>query len=70
MLAALLVRVLAFDHSPAQALAAPRFLLGRTFADSRDSLKIEKAVRSDVLNGLSSCGHMVVSLPDHDSLCG
>lgn len=69
-LAALLARVLAFGHGPAQALAAPRFLLGRTFADSRDSLKIEKAVGSDVLNRLSSRGHMVAPLPDHDPLCG
>ncbi len=69
-LSTLLVRLLSFGHGPAQALGEPRFLLGRTFADSRDSLKIERAAGTDTLAALSSRGHLVSGLPDHDPLCG
>ena len=40
-LSMVLTRLIDFDEPPAAALAGPRFLLGKTFSDSRDSLKIE-----------------------------
>lgn len=46
-----------------RALAQPRFLLGRTFSDSRDSLKLEASVGDDVARALADMGHEVVQLP-------
>ena len=40
-LSMVLTRLIDFGETPAAALAGPRFLLGKTFSDSRDSLKIE-----------------------------
>ncbi len=40
-LSMVLTRLIDFDEPPSAALAGPRFLLGKTFSDSRDSLKIE-----------------------------
>ncbi|HEY0124265.1 MAG TPA: gamma-glutamyltransferase [Rhizobium sp.] len=40
-LTVLLRHCIDLDMAPAEALAAPRFLLGRTFSDSRDTLKLE-----------------------------
>ncbi len=48
---------------PEQALAQPRFLLGRTFSDSRDSLKIEGSLRPEEAEALSALGHEVAMLP-------
>lgn len=57
---ALLLSLL-IDHgmNPAEALAHPRFLLGRTFSDSRDSLKIEAGGREGLTAGLAALGHEV-----------
>ncbi len=40
-LAMVLTRLLDYHEDPLSALYGPRFLLGKTFADSRDSLKLE-----------------------------
>lgn len=52
------------------ALNAPRFLLGRTFSDTRDTLKVEETVGADVLNELRSLGHHVSTLPPLSPLAG
>jgi len=49
--------------TPAQALAQPRFLLGKTFSDSRDSLKLEASHGPQMLTTLRSLGHQVAELP-------
>lgn len=66
-----------FDYSPIHqrpnyrwpngALAAPRFLLGKTFSDSTDNLKIESDVPVDVLNELKRGCH-ALSLFEAQSL--
>jgi gamma-glutamyltranspeptidase/glutathione hydrolase len=63
---------LMIDHGldPAAALARPRFLLGRTFSDSRDSLKIEENAGKDVLTGLAALGHEVSAIPALSPLGG
>lgn len=48
---------------PAEALAQPRFLLGRTFSDSGDSLKLEASHGSQMVAGLRDLGHQVSELP-------
>lgn len=53
------------DHgmTPEEALAQPRFLLGRTFSDSRDSLKIEGSLGEAAIAQLAALGHEVAPLP-------
>lgn len=48
------------DHGldPALALAAPRFLLGKTFSDSRDSLKLEENAGPEVFAALEAMEHV------------
>jgi gamma-glutamyltranspeptidase len=69
-LLAVLTRLIDFDLDPFQALARPRFLLGRTFSDSRDSLKIECDVGQGVLDELARRGHEVTALPAQSPLAG
>ncbi|TKT74538.1 gamma-glutamyltransferase [Aquamicrobium sp. LC103] len=69
-LATLLVRLIDHNLSPAEALAAPRFLLGRTFSDSRDNLKLEEAIPAGTLKQLGAMGHETALLPAHSPLCG
>jgi gamma-glutamyltranspeptidase/glutathione hydrolase len=53
------------DHgmTPQEALAQPRFLLGRTFSDSRDSLKVEQSLGAGIIADLAALGHVVAELP-------
>ena len=50
---------LMIDHGldPATALAHPRFLLGKTFSDSGDTLKLEAGLDSGIVAGLAAMGH-------------
>lgn len=65
-LAALLTRLIDYGMDPHSALAAPRFLLGKTFSDSTDNLKMESDVPQEVLNELQRRGH-ALSLVDAQS---
>lgn len=69
-LATLLARVIDHGHDPATALAAPRFLLGRTFSDSRDSLKMEKSAGAEILDELARRGHEVSPLEPKSPISG
>ncbi|MBO9513305.1 MAG: gamma-glutamyltransferase [Variovorax sp.] len=69
-LVALLTRLIDHGLDPAQALARPRFLLGRTFSDSRDSLKIEEDAGAEVLQALRTRGHELALLPARSPLAG
>ena len=69
-LAVLLTEVLLRNKSPLEALAAPRFLLGRTFSGSNVSLKIERAVGDVVLRELEARGHEVAEIPELSPLSG
>ena len=67
-----LILSLMIDHGldPAAALAQPRFLLGRTFSDTRDTLKIEENAGPAVLAGLAARGHEVSTIPALSPLGG
>jgi gamma-glutamyltranspeptidase/glutathione hydrolase len=60
------------DHGldPLAALSQPRFLLGKTFSDSRDSLKIEDNIGAACLSALADLGHEVSALPSFSPLGG
>ena len=62
-LAVLLTALIDLALSPTEALAEPRFLLGRTFSDSRDSLKIEASLGSAAISALTAIGHETAELP-------
>lgn len=68
---ALLLSLL-IDHglSPEAALAQPRFLLGKTFSDSRDSLKLEDNLADAVLTDLQKRGHELAKIPALSPLGG
>jgi len=69
-LSVLLSRLIDHGFDPLQALAAPRFLLGRTFSDTRDNLKIEASVGKDVIAAMSALGHETVAIPPLSALSG
>lgn len=62
-LAVLLTALIDLGLKPAEALAQPRFLLGRTFSDSRDSLKIEESLGPAAISTLTVLGHETAALP-------
>lgn len=53
-----------------QALCAPRWLLGRTWGQLSDSLKLEGRFSEDTLNSLRALGHEVERLPDFSEAVG
>lgn len=69
-LATVLTRAIDYDFLPFEALAAPRFLLGKTFSSSKDNLKIEEDVGKTVIAALMAKGHNVETLSAHNALCG
>lgn len=69
-LAAVLTRLIDYRMDPLQALSRPRFLLGRTFSDARDSLKIEADAGDDVIATLSTRGHEVSVIDAQSPLAG
>jgi gamma-glutamyltranspeptidase/glutathione hydrolase len=69
-LSMLLTRLINFSQTPREALAAPRFLLGRTFSDSRDSLKIEANISAQTLAILKSRGHEISLIDPQSPIAG
>ncbi|MGP9789191.1 gamma-glutamyltransferase family protein [Roseinatronobacter sp. NSM] len=69
-LAMLLTRLIDFGQAPAQALAGPRFLLGRTFSDSRDSLKLEGDVGASICADLAARGHAISMIAAQSPMAG
>ena len=66
-LSMVLTRLIDFGETPAAALAGPRFLLGKTFSDSRDSLKIESDVGAATLADLTARGHELSPIEPQES---
>ncbi|WP_343654855.1 gamma-glutamyltransferase [Cupriavidus sp.] len=69
-LAAVLTRLIDYGMDPMHALSRPRFLLGRTFSDTRDSLKMEADAGDDVIATLSARGHEVSVIDAQSPLAG
>jgi gamma-glutamyltranspeptidase/glutathione hydrolase len=69
-LAAVLTRLIDYGMEPMAALAAPRFLLGKTFSDASDSLKLEEGVAPEVVAELRQRGHGISLVASHSPLMG
>jgi gamma-glutamyltranspeptidase/glutathione hydrolase len=69
-LAAILTRLIDYGMDPLTALARPRFLLGKTFSDTRDALKLEEDAGADVFAALAARGHEVSTIAAQSPLAG
>jgi gamma-glutamyltranspeptidase/glutathione hydrolase len=69
-LSVLLMRLIDYGMSPGSALRGPRFLLGRTFSDGRDSLKLEGDAGSNVISELARRGHDISPIEKLSPLAG
>lgn len=69
-LATILTRMIDYGMDPLTALSRPRFLLGKTFSDSRDSLKLEKDAGEQVFQELAKRGHEMSVISAQSPLSG
>jgi len=68
--ATLFQRIQAFGDAPQQAIERPRWLLGRTWGQSSDSLKLERRFSEATFDALKSRGHDVEWLSPWDEAVG
>ncbi|HET9403663.1 MAG TPA: gamma-glutamyltransferase family protein [Burkholderiales bacterium] len=68
--AAVFTRIAVFGMDPQQAVSAPRWLLGRTWGQSSDSLKLESRFSTGVVADLARRGHEMEVLGEHDEAMG
>lgn len=66
----LATQLIDFAQTPQQALRAPRFLLGRSFFDSTDNLKLEADIGESIVHGLAARGHAIETTPVLSPLMG
>ncbi len=67
---AVFTRIANFGMSPQEAIAAPRWLLGRTWGNPSDTLKLESRFDQAVFAGLRARGHDVEELAAFDESVG
>lgn len=68
--AAVFTRIAVFGMDPQSAVAAPRWLLGRTWGETSDTLKLESRFPAAVPATLGAYGHEIEILPDYDETMG
>jgi gamma-glutamyltranspeptidase/glutathione hydrolase len=68
--AAVFTRIAVFGMDPQAAINAPRWLLGRTWGQTSDALKLESRFPASVLTVLGSYGHEIEILQDYDENMG
>jgi len=68
--AAVFARAIWGGHDVRSAIAAPRWLLGRTWAEPSTSLKVEARFPAAVIEGLRALGHPVEVVDDFDERMG
>jgi gamma-glutamyltranspeptidase/glutathione hydrolase len=69
-LSLLLTGLLDYGMTPEAALRQPRFLLGKTFSNSEDSLKLEADAGDAAFTGLRKLGHELVAIDPLSPLGG
>lgn len=67
---AVFTRTVLFGMNPQDAVAAPRWLLGRTWGNPSDTLKLESRFAPAVVERLRAMGHEVEVLGDYDETVG
>ena len=67
---AVFTRIAAFGMDPQQAVSAPRWLLGRTWGQTSDSLKLESRFSTGVVADLARRGHEMEVLAEYDEAMG
>lgn len=67
---AVFTRTAVHGLNPQQAVSEPRWLLGRTWGQSSDSLKLEARFPAQTVTQLRALGHDVELLADFDETCG
>ena len=67
---AVFTRIVSFGMSPSEAIAAPRWLLGRTWGQPSDTLKLESRFPASVVAQLRAMGHEIEMLGDYDEAAG
>ncbi|NKB48278.1 MAG: gamma-glutamyltransferase [Alphaproteobacteria bacterium] len=68
--AAVFARHVRFGHSLQAAITAPRWLLGRTWGDDSNNLKIEPRFAPGVIEALRAAGHDIVEVEPFSDLMG
>jgi len=68
--AAVFTRTVLFGMTPQAAIGAPRWLLGRTWGNASDTLKMESRFPPAVIEELRRRGHEVEVLADYDEAVG
>jgi len=68
--AAVFTRYAVFHQSLQQAVTAPRWLLGRTWGQVSDTLKLENRFDSDLIETLRKRGHEIEMLQAYDERTG
>ena len=68
--AAIFSRYVWGGHNVRSAVAAPRWLLGRTWAEQSTTLKLESRYSAGVIEGLRKLGHPVEIVADFDERMG
>jgi gamma-glutamyltranspeptidase len=68
--AAIFTRHVVFGQPVQQAVSAPRWLLGRTWGQSTESLKLESRFAPELVADLRARGHEVDVLQDYDETMG
>lgn len=63
-------RIVTFGMNPQAAIDAPRWLLGRTWGNASDNLKLEARFSSECVDALKSRGHDIEVLQDYDESMG
>ncbi|SET92354.1 gamma-glutamyltransferase [Paenibacillus sp. NFR01] len=66
----LLTRMLHYGMNPQEAVAAPRFVWGRTWGDPTQELKVERRVPAEVRAQLAAAGHLVREAAAYDGIMG
>ncbi|HEX6062579.1 MAG TPA: gamma-glutamyltransferase [Longimicrobiales bacterium] len=67
---AVFTRIASFGLNPQAAVSAPRWLLGRTWGQTSDTLKVEARFPGAVLMALGKLGHDIEVLQDYDETMG
>jgi gamma-glutamyltranspeptidase len=67
---AVFTRTMIYGMNPQDAIAAPRWLLGRTWGNATDSLKLESRFPAEVVERLRAMGHEVELLAPFDETVG